>query len=375
MKPMDILFDHQAFALQRAGGISRVFLELARELALAPECRLHWYRGFHQDVYDVAELRGRLAGYWGCVWRPPGLRHSELRRLNAIGLRCFGRFGLRRYDVYHPSYYDDSLLDLVVARRLVVTIHDMIPERFLSGMERFQRLVLSKKRLVERADVVLSVSESTKRDVIEILGTPVDKVRVVPNATRIHEVPAADLPIPPGGRRYFLYVGTRSKYKNFDVLLAAYAQCRWLRDFDVVCFGGTHGYLEHERAFLAKHGIEDRFLYFTGDDRLLRALYDNALALVYTSRYEGFGLPVLEAMACACPVVCTQVSALPEVVGDAALFFEPDRAESLVERLRQVAGDTNLRRSLIAGGLQRARNFSWRHSSQAVLAAYQEACT
>lgn len=371
---MDVLFDHQAFALQRAGGISRVFLELARELSGASGCRLHWYRGLHQDAYDVSDLRARLASYWALERPPPGLTSWEPARINRLGLRMFGRFGSRRYDVYHPGYYDDSLLDLVAARRLVVTIHDMIPELFLSGLERFQGMTRAKKHLVERADIVLSVSESTKRDLVEILGTRPDKVRVVPNATRMHEVSPAPLPAALQGCRYLLYVGTRSKYKNFEVALNAFAQSAWLRDFRLVCFGGTQGYLEHEQAFLARHGLAERFVYLSGDDSLLRCLYDGATALVYTSRYEGFGLPILEAMACGCPVVCCSTSSIPEVTGDAALFFEPDSPESLVDRLQRLVEDAELRRTQIAKGLKRATAFSWRRSADGVLAAYREAC-
>jgi glycosyltransferase involved in cell wall biosynthesis len=171
---------------------------------------------------------------------------------------------------------------------------------------------------------------------------------------------------------YFLYVGTRSKYKNFQVLLDAFARSTWLkRNARVVCFGGSGPYLQPELDFMAQHGLMDNFSYLSGDDSVLKELYLHAQALVYTSRYEGFGLPPLEAMECGCPVVCCPTSSLPEVVGDAAVLFAPDSPEELAAVLQQVAEDQSQRAVLIAKGRAQAAQFSWERAAEQTLAGYR----
>jgi glycosyltransferase involved in cell wall biosynthesis len=139
----------------------------------------------------------------------------------------------------------------------------------------------------------------------------------------------------------------------------------------VVCLGGSTSFTEIERQFFAEHGLAETFLHLPGDDSLLKVLYHHALGLVYPSRYEGFGIPPLEAMETGCPVVCCPVSSLPEVVGDAALFFAPDAPDELVERLHSLLDDAALRADLIARGKARAGRFSWDGMVEQTMAGYR----
>ena len=140
----------------------------------------------------------------------------------------------------------------------------------------------------------------------------------------------------------------------------------------MVCFGGSAPFLSPELVFMKENGILDNFIYLNGSDALLKGLYGKAKALVYTSRYEGFGLPLLEAMECGCPVVCCRASSIPEVTGPAALFFDPDSPEDLASCMQKIVQDSSLRNTMIGQGIDRAKEFSWGKTASAVWNGYRE---
>lgn len=368
---ISVLYDHQIFELQRFGGISRIFLELARRLSARTDVALSWYRGYHRDRYATGCFRHQLAHYWSMpqIAQLGGLRPD---RVNRQGLRLFAKTIRDGVDIYHPSYFDASLTAVVRSRRLAVTVYDMILERLYPEERASRKWREGKARLVGQADVVFAISEQTRRDVIELYGVDPSRVHLAYPASNITEVVPVGLPPELAGRPFFLYVGARSKYKNFQVLMSAFARSGRLRsDAQVVCFGGTSSFVEPEQRYLAEHGLSDRFRYLSGDDRVLKSLYLGAQALVYTSRYEGFGLPPLEALEAGCPVVCCPVSSIPEVVGDAALFFEPDDADELAVRLESILDSPTLRGDLRSRGALRAGEFSWDRMAEATLAGYR----
>ena len=372
---MNILFDHQMFRIQRFGGITRIFFELIRGMSLLPECSIHWYRGFYIDSYEIADFQRNLARYWGFSRVPFGLHFFPPDDINRFLLKWFFRTSFRGYDIYHPTYYDSSLLKVIRAKRLVVTVHDMMLEKYLSDQERFGLVISGKRQLVEAADLIFVSSLSTKNDLLERVRVSPSKVRITPWASRIQEAPSISLPEKFNQVPYFLYVGTRSKYKNFEVLIRAFAESEWLRsNFKVVCFGGTSEYLKSEVELFQEYKMQDCFLYCAGDDSLLKSLYEKAEALIYTSRYEGFGLPPLEAMQCGCPVICCPTSSLPEVVGAAALFFDPDSPEELGECMRKIVDDQEFRQQLILKGGHRAGIFSWEKTVNETLEGYRVVC-
>ncbi|MCC7369966.1 MAG: glycosyltransferase family 4 protein [Chloroflexi bacterium] len=370
-RSLRILYDHQMFALQRFGGITRIFVELARRLSARDDCEIYWHRGYHQDGYDVSDFQARLARYWSIDRRPPVIGGWPRERINRHAFRCFARTIWGGVDIYHPSYFEAGLLDIPRTGHVAVTVYDMILERFMADQPRVRAQIAGKRRLVERADLVFVISEHTRRDVVELLGVDPARTVLTYPASDLASVPAASLPQGLVERPYLLYVGPRSKYKNFPLLLETFRQSAWLRrELRVVCLGGGP-FLEPEQQFLRDHALTECFTQVSGDDRILKALYERAVALAWTSHFEGFGIPPLEAMEVGCPVVCAPTSSMPEVVGDAALFFDPDRADELAERLQQIAEDTALRRRLIAGGRGRARLFSWDAMTAATLDGYR----
>ncbi len=371
---MRILYDHQMFSIQRFGGISRIFIELMRELSANSECSIHWYRGWHKDGYDIQDYRARLGRYWAFPRETFKLQQNwNYDAINKLTLNAFILTSGKKYDIYHPSYYDASLFSIVKSQKLVITIHDMILEKFLSNLVRFQKFIDAKRYLVERADLIFVNSRNTEKDLVELLNVNPQKIRITHWATRIQDICPAKLPNICCDKPYFLYVGTRSKYKNFNMLVQALAADKWLKsNFNVICFGGTSDFTEPELESIEVNNLRQNFIYLTGDDGLLKALYEQAQALVYTSQYEGFGLPPLEAMECQCPVICCPTSSLPEVVGDAAAFFNPDSVEELVACMKMVVEDRDERTLMLEKGLERASLFSWEKASKLTLEGYRE---
>ena len=244
---------------------------------------------------------------------------------------------------------------------MVVTVVDMIPELSPEFWPRGNPH-LAKEVYARQADAILCISESTRRDMLEIYGPLDAPVEVVPLAVSGEFRPGMPLaqPLPD---EYLLFVGNRANYKDFTVAADAFAALR--SDYPglslVAVGGGQFG--RDELANLARLSIEGAVQRIEATDAELPALFGHARAFVFPSRYEGFGLPTLEAMASGTAVVLANSSSHPEVGGDAALYFPPGDASALGAQLLRLLGDSNLRETLIARGLERATRFSWRQTA------------
>ena len=204
------------------------------------------------------------------------------------------------------------------------------------------------------------MSESTKADLIEILGVNENKVDVVYHGvTKLPGVSENPERVA-NGWPFLLYVGQRGGYKNFYALASAYARVDGMRDeMKLVCFGGGKWTSEEKRYFV-NLGLDDSSVFqLGGTDQTLAQLYRDAIALVYPSLYEGFGLPLLEAMSQGCPVLCSDTPALREIADRAALYFDPESEDDLRSQLSVIASSESLRASLCGAGKRRSSEFSW----------------
>lgn len=362
---MRIAFDHQIFGWQEYGGISRYICELARALAIekAQEVRVIAPLFVNRHLLEAAsaiQVTGRLV---------PRLPNGGrlYRRINALlaapSLNAF------RPDIVHETFYAAGRI-APKGSRVVLTVHDMIHERFGAQLSRFDPTRREKSLSVARADHIICVSEHTRQDLHELLGIEPARTSVVYHG--FSRLPATTVEPHRSDRPFLLYVGHRGRYKNFDALLQAYAHSPMLRrEFDLVCFGGPA--LSHaEKRRIATLGLRsDSVTQVSGDDGMLAARYRAASLLVYPSIYEGFGIPPLEAMSLDCPVACSNVSSIPEVVGDAAALFDPYQVESIRETIERVVGDEDVRRNLITRGRKRVHMFSWSRCAEQTLAVYR----
>lgn len=349
---MKIAFDSQIFNLQEYGGISRYICSLANELALHPEVEAKIFAPIYINAY-LPDLPSKLVLGYKVTKLPKTARllfaASQMLARPAI-------YGFRP-DIVHETYYSRNSYAPFSARR-VVTVYDMIHERF-SGMFQKQDQTSEQKRLVtQRADHVICISESTRRDLLELFDLPEEKVSVAYLGFDCLTSPPSDgkVKIKP----YLLYVGQRDGYKNFESFLRAYASSSWLRDnFNVVCFGGG-AFSSNEIKLFGKLALSDsQLVQRSGNDTKLASCYRDAAVFVYPSLYEGFGIPPLEAMSLDCPVVCSNTSSIPEVVGNAAEYFDPLSIESIRTSLERVLNSRERQDELIRYGQFRCKQFSW----------------
>jgi glycosyltransferase involved in cell wall biosynthesis len=266
-------------------------------------------------------------------------------------------------EVFHPTYFDDYYLPALGAVPLVVTMFDMIyelyPETYPS--EAAAALSARKKNISRRARKIIAISHSTKRDLCRLFDVPPSNVAVIHLANTLpagsgsmtHAIEAA-LP-----EQYILFVGIRAGYKNFPFFISSMQQLFEKQGgLHLICTGNP--FSPDETALFRSMGIADRVQHIQAHDNdLLRALYRNAKALVFPSLYEGFGLPVLEAMGCGCPVIVSRSSSLPEVAGDAALYIEPKDRDSIRNAVADVLDSRTLRSELRAKGIEQEKKFSW----------------
>jgi glycosyltransferase involved in cell wall biosynthesis len=282
-------------------------------------------------------------------------------------------------DVFHSP---DYLLPPLRQGKKVVTVHDLSFLRYPEAAEPSLRAYLSAsvRRSVREADLVLGDSESTRQDVIELLGVDRDRVEVVyPGVGQafraiedqhhlavVRELYALERP-------FILNVGTLEPRKNLATLLDAYAALRRRGlEHRLVIAGGRgwlyDGVLRRVEELSLKEDV--LFLGYVAEEHL-PALYCLADLLVFPSLYEGFGLPPLEAMACGTPVITSDSSSLPEVVGEAGLMVPAQDPEALAEAIAMLLADPGLREDLVRKGLSRASQFTWQAAGEKLLAIYQ----
>jgi glycosyltransferase involved in cell wall biosynthesis len=282
-------------------------------------------------------------------------------------------------DVFHSP---DFVLPPVWRARTALTVHDLSFMRYpeCSSPPLLEYLMRSVPRSVARADLVLADSESTRRDVIELLGVPEDRVRTLyagveerfsrPVAQEAVAAARARYGI---ARPYILGLGTLQPRKNFPTLIRAYHLLREAHGVDhCLVIGGGRGWLDDAiYATIAELHLEDDVaLPGFVDDADLPALYSGADVFAFPSLYEGFGIPILEAMACGTPVVSADASSLPEVAGDAALLVSPHDTEGLADALWRLLDDDDLRATLVARGRRQVEQFGWPSAARALLEAY-----
>ena len=361
---MKVVFDHQMFSVQKHGGITRYFCELAKRLDCFDGVEVSIIAPFYVNEY-IRHTEMNTGGYH-VAWNSP-VACWMVRAINNMTVpRLIARSAP---DIVHETYFSREGF-VPVRSKSVLTVFDMIHEKFGKHLRPSDNTSELKRMAVQRSDRIICISENTRQDLIDAFKVDPDKVSVTHLASSLPQLPNTDRIVT---EPYILYVGPRGEYKNFQGLLSAYASSTQLvSDFKLVCFGGRP-FTKNEKLQLQEMKVPaDRLTHLTGNDTLLVSLYMYAAVFVYPSLYEGFGMPPLEAMGCGCPVACSNTSSLPEVVGTAATTFDPYNVDDIRHSIEDIVYHPEKAENLIKAGKDRARMFSWDKCAQQTLAVYRQ---
>jgi len=385
--PLRIGIDYTPAVRQRAG-IGRYTRGLVQALAALDR----------QNEYVLLEMEGRKSGiresgnqgYTGDFNFPANFRRCSLPLSERTMAILWHRLRLPlpvdlftgEVDVFHSP---DFLLPPLRHGRAILTVHDLSFRRLPECADAALAAYLNRAvpHSIQRADLVLADSLSTKADLMELLGVPAAKIEVLyPGVGDTYQPIRDEATLTAIRQKYglphdfVLFVGTIEPRKNLVTLLKAWSQICNLQS--AICnklvVAGSRGWLYEETfATVERLGLSSDVV-FLGyvPEADLPALYSLARLFVFPSLYEGFGLPPLEAMACGTPVVCANTSSLPEVAGNAALLVDPLDADGLATTMQQALGDEGLRARLVERGLRQAARFTWRAAAQQLLAIYEK---
>ena len=364
-------------AFSQTGGIGRYVRELTAALALLDAA--NDYRLFVSGATPAALTASPAANF---AWRPTALSPRWLARIwQRARLPLPVELFTGKVDLFHAT--DFVLPHTLGSTRTLLTVHDLsfvrVPEAASPPLKAYLDTVVP--RSVARADHILADSDATRDDLIALYKTPARKITVLYSGVdqRLRRVAderaleALRAKYALAGGPYILSVGTLQPRKNYSRVIRALAEVRASGLDLCYAIAGGKGWLEDEmQQTIAATGMED-FVRLLGyvDDEDLPALYSGSRMLLMPSLYEGFGLPILEAMTCGVPVITSNVSSLPEVAGSAAIQVDPTDKAALRDAIIAVDTEPNLREQLVAKGYRQAERFTWRQSAAELLSVYR----
>lgn len=364
---MKILYDHQIFTSQVYGGISRYFYELINsyntnkdtETILPFMFSLNHYIKDEDNISDFPIFTNyQFKG-----------KNRLLQTVNKIF--SISTLTKKAFNVFHPTYYDPYFLNYLGGKPFILTVHDMIHEKFSDNFPSRDKTSEHKRILCKHASKIIAISNNTKRDLIEIFGINESKIEVVYHGNSMHFYNIGKQKVHKNDT-YILFVGGRGGYKNFErfikatsILLHEYS------DLHVICAGGG-SFNPQEIALFKQLNLEEKVSQRNVNDEELSFLYSGAIMFVFPSLYEGFGIPLLEAFSCKCPVVCSDASSFPEIAGKAAEYFDPYDIESIYQAMKGVLSSCERREELRIAGSKQLEMFSWSKAARETQRIYSE---
>lgn len=356
---MKIFFDHQIFSLQRYGGVSRYFVEVMKRIP-----KNEWFTSTVISNNAYVQDTKLFTAYSFL----PEISFYGKERLTSLMGNIYSSYKIltEKFDVFHQTDYNPYCLPWLKKRKIpmVTTCHDLN----FATINKCGYLMKWQKKSMENADAIISISNHTKNELIRLWEINPDKIFVVHHGVnRIDNIPykrILDFP-------YILYVGTRYDFKNFNSILKTSKNLFYKHnDLKLVCTGTK--FQKEELKLINELGIQNHIVHISASENQLNSLYHYAELFVFPSYSEGFGMPLLEAMANMCPVACSNTSCFPEIAGNAASYFSPDNLDEMYDVLNELLNNSSMRELYVSKGLERVQHFSWENSVKGHLDVYKQ---
>lgn len=353
---MKIVYTYRG--LQNIGGVLKYFYEIIKRVQKEHDVKI--ISKYSSTTY-LSELLPRAKAFL------PHIPIKGKRKLENYFQDRYLNNKLQQtdFDIIHETEYNPSFFEYSRNKPIVMTVHDMIPELFMRSQDR----ITFRKMCFAKVQHIICVSHNTKKDLLSIYPELDDR-----NISVIHHgvtVPTG-IYLPNHWGKYILYIGDRqAKYKNFFPFVQAMQKIVQNSDIRIICTGSS--FTKEEIQYFNSLNIQDR-MFCTGfvDEQTLHSLYHHALCFVYPSKYEGFGIPILEAFQNSCPICISNASCFPEVAGTAAAYFNPDDIPSITTTIESVINNPSIRNDLVAKGKERLSLYSWDHAAKQTVEVYQK---
>lgn len=372
---MRFILDPQIFNDQKYGGISRYYIEIFSRISNYKDTNINLPIYYSENVYFQNSILFK---------NKYKIEISFFKFLKKIGISSRSRiskknkkllelvFLKQKFDLFVPTYYNDYFLNKIYEKPYVLTVYDMIHEIFPEYFIDDPFLVAKNKlNLMLKASRIIAVSENTKKDILRIYPQIKEsKIDVVyhGNSIKINEYIKVNLP-----ENYILFVGSRPNYKNFYFLVNSITDLLKISSNLVLLCAGGGEFSPEEVDFIKKLNLENKVIQKQFNEEELGIFYKKAKCFVFPSLYEGFGIPVLESMACGCPIVLSKHSSFPEVAGNAGVYFELNNPTDLKNKIEDLLNDKNLRENYSELGLEQVKKFDWDIAANQCLQVYKKA--
>jgi len=342
-------FIFDIFILQRFGGISKYIYEITKNFKSKKNIRLFKLPLFHFNE-NAKEYNFFI--------------NTDILFIKKVTIIINKIIFFILKIFFRNSYYLNSYFE-IYSTRSITFVYDLIPE--LLAPNNFHKIfLLKRKKIITQSKLIITISENTKKDIINFYNIDPNKIKLIYPSGFTKEILQKNYrkKIEIDGKvisNFYLYVGNREGYKNFSILMEAAVILKKMNIyFQFVVYGGGK-FNKQEIDFLKKNEIENNFIKIDGDEFLLCSLYYNAKCLIYPSKYEGFGLPLIEAFQLSCPVITTKKGSIPEVAQDAPLYFDPNDPYDLTNKLLDLH---NYSKNKILKGHKISKKFNWDNSRE-----------
>lgn len=355
-----VLYDDQIFSYQTFGGISRYFCEIIKNIRVKYDISVRYSNNYYLIENKLGKHRIPVPKF-------------IFNRYQDSFIRKNARFSRRKLSthtpyLFHPTYYDPYFLDYIGNNPYVITVHDMIYEKFPQYFSNAETIINQKREIITKANRIISISEHTKKDIMDLLNVPAHKIDVIYHGTNMIKSQRLKLGLP---QKYLLFVGDRWSYKNFNRFILAFAKlAKDDKELFTVCTGRPFNNTEID--LFKQLNIENKVLLFKASDAAMSELYNKAQLFVFPSLYEGFGIPILEAFANNCPVALSKASCFPEIAGDAVAYFDPYSVDSIIHTIKSVIYDNSEQNKLIYEGEKRLQLYSWEKAARQTEETYKK---